>query len=139
MPRNIVTLMDQFFDETFRPVSGQVGRMVGINPALNVTEFENRYEISLTIPGIDPNQVKVELNGNSLDVSYDHKDEKTDQENGQILRQEYSHYSFSRRVALPKNIEADSLKAKYSKGLLIIKVNKIPEPEPKKITIETEE
>lgn len=140
MSRNIVTFMDQFFDEAFRPVvSGQVGRVIGVNPALNVVEFEDRYEISLTIPGVELNNVKIELNQGSLDISYEHKEESKQEEKSQILRQEYSYYSFSRRVALPKDIDPDSLKAKYSKGLLVIKVSKTPQSQPKKILIETEE
>ncbi|MEI6728014.1 MAG: Hsp20/alpha crystallin family protein [bacterium] len=134
---NILTLMDQFFDDTFRPVGGTIVRSLGSTPALNVKEFDDTYEVSLTIPGIDPNKVKIELQQKVLNVSYEHSNESQEKDSeGDLLRQEYSHYSFSRSVALPKNVDEDGVEAKSSKGILTITIKKIPEAKPKTVSIQ---
>lgn len=129
--------MDQFFDDTFRPVGGTIVRSLGSTPALNVKEFDDTYEVSLTIPGIDPNKVKIELQQKVLNVSYEHSNESQEKDSeGDLLRQEYSHYSFSRSVALPKNVDEDGVEAKSSKGILTITIKKIPEAKPKTVSIQ---
>jgi HSP20 family protein len=132
--------MDQFFDDTFRPVGGTIVRSLGSTPALNVKEFDDRYEVSLTIPGIDPNKVKIELQQKVLNVSYEHSSESQEKDSeGDLLRQEYSHYSFSRSVALPKNVDEEGVEAKSSKGILTITIKKIPEAKPKTVSIQVTE
>jgi HSP20 family protein len=140
MSNNITTFIDQFFDDTFRPLSSSVTRALGSTPALNVTEYDNRYETTVTIPGIDPKKVKVQLNDKVLNISYDHQNSvEEEKEEGVLLRQEYSHYSFSRKVALPKNIDIESISAKTLKGILTVTVNKLPESQPKSVEIAHED
>jgi HSP20 family protein len=135
---NLLTLMDQFFDDV-RPIGHSLTRSFATTPALNVKEFEDRYEISLALAGIEPNKVRIELREKILNISYTHDEEKTDTENVDILRQEFAHYSFSRTVALPKNINEDSIKAKPKNGVLTITIEKLPEAKPKVVNIDMEE
>ena len=136
---NILTLMDQFFDDTFRPVGGTIVRSLSSAPAINVKEFANRYELSVTIPGIESSKIKIELQQKLLSVSYEHIQESEQEDPGDLLRQEYSHYSFSRSVALPKNVDEETVEAKSSKGILTITVRKIPEAKPKTVSIQVVE
>lgn len=132
--------MDQVFDDTFRPAGYTIARRLSANPALNVSEFKDRYEISLTIPGIDAKDVKVELHDKVLVFTHEHKEEKEEKDDeGELLRQEYSHFSFSRSVALPKNVDEKSVTAKASKGILKVSVSKLPESQPKQVEIKIED
>jgi HSP20 family protein len=145
--------MDQFFDDAFRPMANNWGvgsRLGGSNtPALNVKEHTDRFEISLTVPGVDYNKLRIELHEKVLTISYEEEQNNSEDnnnqveqkaDNGEMLRQEYSEYfSFSRSVALPKNVDEDSIEATYKKGILNITVKKLPESQPKQVQIKTEE
>jgi HSP20 family protein len=131
--------MDQFFDDGVRPMAYTIGRNLSSAPALNVKEHKDRYEITLAVPGIDANKAKVELKENILTISYEDKMEDVQKE-GDMVRQEYSEYvSFTRSLSLPKNVDENSIKAKYGKGILAIHINKLPEAQPRSVNIEVTE
>ncbi len=137
MSRNMLTLIDQLFDDGIRPITNQsISRLVGTTPAINVYEFDNRYEITVTVPGLDVSKLDIELDDNVLSVSYDHEEGADSKaEAGNLIRHEYSHFSFNRSVALPKNIQTDNVEASCENGILNITVHKSPESQPKKIKI----
>jgi HSP20 family protein len=130
--------MDQMFDDSFFPTLKLTPSRMPTNPALNVIEQKDKYKITLKIPGINPKDVSVEIHDKVLTLSYEHKDSQVE-EGDQYLRQEYSFNSFSRSIALPKNVQENSIKADYEKGILKVEVMKSPESQPKKIEIEIKE
>ena len=69
---NLLNIMDSFFDD-YSPVSSFISRNSS-TPSLNVSEMNDKYEITLAIPGIDANKVKIQLTGKNLSVSYDHEE-----------------------------------------------------------------
>jgi HSP20 family protein len=139
MANNLLSLIDQFFDDNVRAMTYSLGRPLAALPALNVKEYADRYEVSLAAPGIDPQKVKIELKENILTISYEDKKEQSHQE-GDLLRQEYSEYiNFTRSLSLPKDVDSESIKAKYTRGILHIHITKLPEAQPKTISVEVEE
>jgi len=139
MTNNLLSLIDQFFDDNVRAMTYSLGRSLAALPALNVKEYADRYEVSLAAPGIDPQKVKIELKENILTISYEDKKEQAHQE-GDLIRQEYSEYiNFTRSLSLPKDVDSESIKAKYTRGILHIHVTKLPEAQPKTISVEVEE
>jgi HSP20 family protein len=134
MSNNILSLVDSFFDD-YRPTYGSMRVSYPTSvPALNIKEKQDQYQITLTIPGLDPKDVKVNLNNNVLTINYEHKDEMSE-EKDEMLRQEYKHYSFSRSVSLPKGVDSESISAESKDGILTISVNKLPESQPKSIEV----
>jgi HSP20 family protein len=139
MANNLLSLIDQFFDDNVRAMTYSLGRPLAALPALNVREYADRYEVSLAAPGIDPQKVKIELKENILTISYEDKKEQAHQE-GDLIRQEYSEYiNFTRSLSLPKDVDSESIKAKYTRGILHIHITKLPEAQPKTISVEVEE
>lgn len=140
MSNLLSTYFDNVFDdEFFRPISTMPSRMLSTAPAANIHEYDDRYEISFTVPGIDTNQLKIEMVDNTITLSYKHEESTKDNAKGKNIRREYSHYSFSRSITLPNNVDTDSIKARSSKGILTITVEKLPETKPKTINIDSEE
>jgi len=139
MANNLLSLIDQFFDDNVRAMTYSLGRPLAALPAINVREYADRYEVSLAAPGIDPQKVKIELKENILTISYEDKKEQAHQE-GDLIRQEYSEYiNFTRSLSLPKDVDSESIKAKYTRGILHIHITKLPEAQPKTISVEVEE
>jgi HSP20 family protein len=145
MTHNLINFVDTFFDD-YRPMITNNLKVIypTTSPSLNVTESDDSYKISVTIPGLDPKEIKVNLTENVLSISYDHKEEtKTSTEekaeitkkSDKLLREEYRHYSFSRSVSLPKNIDPNTVKADSKDGILTITVHKLPESKPKSVDI----
>jgi HSP20 family protein len=129
---NLLNIMDGFFDD-FSPVTFV---RPSSTPALNVEEYDDRYEINLAIAGINPEKVTVELSNKNLTISYQHNEENQEADaKGKMLRQEYNHYSFTRSVTLPKDVDETSIEAESSHGILKVIVQKIPEVQPKVVQV----
>lgn len=127
--------MDSFFDDV-RPLVYRQATSLAM-PALNVREHSDKYEITLTIPGIDSKLIKVQIVDKVLNIIYNH-DEGSTVSDSNLIREEYKHYSFARSVALPKNVDESSIKAASKDGILTISVTKLPEAQPKTVVIEQE-
>jgi HSP20 family protein len=130
---NLQTIMDSFFDDVRPMVYRQATSLV--YPAVNLEEYNDKYLISLTIPGINSSKIKIELVDKTLNISYLHEKEDLDIESS-IIREEYKHYSFSRTINLPRSVEPDSVAAIAKNGILNITISKSLESQPKIIKIE---
>jgi HSP20 family protein len=130
---NLSTIMDSFLDDV-RPLVNRQVTLFGL-PALNVKEFGDKYEITMTIPGIDASKIKLEFIEKVLNISYTNE-EDTQSNDGTMIREEYRTYSFARAITLAKNIDDNSVKASSKNGILTITVMKSAETHPKSINIE---
>jgi HSP20 family protein len=73
--------------------------------------------VRLDLPGINPNDVHVQAEGNLLTITGERKAE----EEGPAY-QETFYGNFERQVALPQGVEADKISAHYEHGVLEIRV-----------------
>jgi HSP20 family protein len=99
-------------------------------PAANIKETDKNYEIDLAVPGMQKNDIKMELDDHILNVSAEKKEEESDQEKNSFVRREYKYTSFNRSFSLPKDINEDNIKCNYQDGVLKITIDK-KEPETK--------
>jgi len=99
-------------------------------PPLNLAETEQNYTVTLELPGMDEEDIDVELMGNQLLISGERKWEKA-KEGKEFHRVESQYGSFQRTITLPQNLrlEPDSINAKFKKGLLEVTIPKL-EPTP---------
>jgi HSP20 family protein len=135
---NLLNLVDSIFDSyPYNTMSRVVGNAT--LPAINVKEYDNNYKISLTAAGIDPKDIKVQVQDNLLMITYTHDENKNtdekEKDEGKMVSSEYKHYSFSRTVSLPKNVDPETISAESRNGILNITVNKLPETQPKTIEV----
>lgn len=126
-------LFDSFFPSAFGrsifdvdPWRDRAFRMVGdISPRMDVTERDDRYDISVEVPGMDEKDVAVKVHGDMLTISGEKKTERTD-DTGATHLTERSYGSFARSIRLPDDADAETIKADYAKGVLTISVPKRP-------------
>ena len=94
------------------------------NVPINVRETDKNYELELVAPGLKKEDFKINLHGEMLTVSFEHKQEQTQQEQSQQakeggwLRKEYQKRSFTRSFNLDEIIDAGKITAKYNDGIL---------------------
>lgn len=106
-------------------------------PAVNVSEDDTHVLVTAEIPGMDPNDLKVELRDNVLTISGEKKEEK--EEKGESLhRIERSFGSFSRSVTLPAEVKDEGAEAKFKNGVLSLKMPKVESAKKKSIEIKVE-
>lgn len=98
----------------------------GINrslPAANVKENDKAFHIELAVPGFKKEDIKVQVEGDMLNVSAETRSEKKD-ENEKYNRREFSYSSFARSFRLPESVQQDNISAKYENGILELVVAK---------------
>jgi HSP20 family protein len=100
-------------------------------PAVNVRESEDEYELEVAAPGMKKDSFKINLDKDQLTISSEWKDEKKEK-NENYTRKEFSYQSFQRSFTIPDNlVDGEKISAKYSDGILNIKLPKREEARPK--------
>lgn len=106
-------------------------------PKIDIQETGKEIILTVGIPGVDPKNINVEVNANSVKISAEIHDEK-ESKGKNFYRKERMSHSFHRVVPLPCPVREDSVKATAKNGTLtIILPKKHPvEIKMKKIPIE---
>jgi len=121
--------LDRMFDE--RPNGGE--RVW--TPAIDIARDGDNLVIHADLPGIKPEEVKIEVEDDILTVSGEHEERKEEKDK-HYLRRERRYGSFSRSMALPEGVDAKKIKAKTHDGVVevTIPLPKEAKKEPVKIT-----
>jgi HSP20 family protein len=106
-------------------------------PVMDVTETENGFVVKTEVPGIDPKQVDVQVTGDVVTVRGERKEEKEEKKEN-YLRRERVYGSFSRSVRLPAPVDPKGVEARYTAGVLTIRLPKSEESRKRKIEIKAE-
>jgi len=92
-------------------------------PAINVAETKDAFEVTAELPGVDEKDIKVSLDGNQLVISGEKKAESTkDEKNWHV--EERSYGSFYRSMSLPFEPEDGAVEAHFDKGVLHLTIKK---------------
>ncbi len=122
--KNFNNAVDTFF-AGFPSVFGDDFATAGIKhfaPA-NVLETENGYQLEIVAPGLEKDNFAIDLNKDILTVSAERKSEN-EVKNEKHLRREYKFQSFKRSFTIDENIDAETIDAKYTNGVLILTLPK---------------
>jgi HSP20 family protein len=106
------------------------------SPAMDVTETDKAYEITAELPGMSESDVEVVAANGMLTIKGEKKEEKEEKEKDYYLS-ERRYGSFSRRMEIPDEVDADKIEATFKKGVLTVNLPKKAEaqkPE-KKISV----
>lgn len=124
--------MSDIFDTFFRrfdeePGSPLMRREFGFSamPSIDVDETDREVTVSADLPGLEEKDINVSLDGDILTLSGERKHEKEERRKN-YHRVERAYGSFSRTVALPEGIDHDNVKATFKKGVLTVKIAKLP-------------
>jgi HSP20 family protein len=108
--------MPNLFDDDFFPVtSNRTSSM----PSVNIREDEKNYILELAVPGINKNDLKIDINEDILTISSESKNETEENKDG-YKRKEFSYTSFCRSFYIPDNANRDKIEANYKDGILTV-------------------
>lgn len=103
---------------------------------VDVVAEEESYTITAFVPGLEANDVKIEVLDETVSISGDFIADETEETDDirYLLRERPSGY-FSRQLRLPSKLEAGEAKAEVSNGVLILRVPVAEAAKAKQITV----
>jgi HSP20 family protein len=108
--------LNRFFNDDFWGFTGQ--EMQG-NVPVNLRETDKTYELEVVAPGLRKEDFKLNVNNDTLSVSFERKEENSEEkkEDG-YLRKEFRMQSFSRSFHLDDSVDVNKIAASYNNGIL---------------------
>lgn len=105
-------------------------------PPVNIHETNEGYHLELNAPGRNKEDFKVKLEKELLTISYEQKENTTDN-NYKTIRREFQYKGFKRSFSLDDQIQVEGIQAKYENGILKLFLPKIEKVviNPKEISI----
>jgi len=110
-------------------------------PAVDVSEFADRFELAIDLPGVDPKAVEITLDNGVLTIAGERREEKVTGAGDhsaalQQQRRERRQGRFYRRFILPDTADAQNVNAAGRHGVLEIKIAKHPKAQPRRIEVQ---
>ena len=122
------TRFDRLFDEWLD------GRERAWTPAIDVVREDGHLVVRADLPGLKPEEVKIEVEDDILTVSGEHRESKVEKDK-RYVRRERRYGSFSRSMTLPKGITAKDIKARTHNGVVEVTIPLPKEVKKEAVTI----
>ena len=103
-------------------------------PAVDVVRDNGDLVVHADVPGIRPEEIKIEIREGYLTLSGEHEEAKEEKDK-QYVRRERRYGAFSRSIALPDGVDAKKIKATTHDGVLEVTIPLPKETAKEPITI----
>ena len=136
-PFDEVRRMQEYMEQMMRAFPALENRYVSdtLSPLTDVAEEDNKVIVTTDLPGIDKENVELNLRENLLVISAQKgKEEETEKEG--YLRKERSFMRYYREIPLPDNVTEDGATAQLKNGVLTVTLPKTKDVTEKRIQIE---
>jgi HSP20 family protein len=110
--------MDRSFGRLFSHGSSNSGVWI---PAIEMTERDGQLQVRAELPGLKPEDVKVEVTDGALVIEGERKYEHDENKKG-VYRSERRYGQFYREIPLPEGADVEQAKARFNNGVLEIKL-----------------
>lgn len=108
----------------------------GVFPAVNLYETADAYMLMAELPGVDPGDIHVSLEGSTVTVEGQRKIDYATREDVSLHRRERQAGSFRRAFELPAAIDAEGVEAVHRNGVLKLRLPKSAEAQPRQIPVQ---
>ncbi|XP_040997045.1 17.3 kDa class II heat shock protein-like [Juglans microcarpa x Juglans regia] len=98
----------------------------------DVKDYPESYVFVIDMPGLKPDQIKVQVEDNMLVVSGERRREREKDQGVKYVRMERRLGKYLKKFMLPEDSNPEKISAVYQDGVLTVTVQKKPKPEPKK-------
>ena len=135
-PLTEVERLRRMLDQTFGSfgLSSLVTESVGWSPPVDIEEQDNAYVIEAELPGVQKDDVNIELVSNELMITGEIKE----REREGILRKRTRRIGrFEYRVRLPEQVDGDNIEASLKDGVLSVRVPKREQAERRTIQVKS--
>ena len=127
--------MNRMFDRFFRGGDlSEIGTAGMWLPPIDLSETPDKITVKAEIPGMDPKEIDISIQGDTLIIKGEKKEEK-EEKGKNYYRMERRYGSFSRSVDLPTSVDTNKVTAECKNGVLEITMQKKEEVKPKQISV----
>lgn len=139
-PRADLNLMQREFDRMFGNFFPNLGlsatpdQTASWAPRIDVVETEDAFLFEFDIPGVEKDDIHVNLHDGVLTVSGE-KQSRELSENDDVVRVERFTGHFYRSFSIPTALDDKKIEANYANGVLSLRLPKAEESKPRKIKI----
>ncbi len=137
MQQEMNQLFSRFFGEGEQEGNRGFSPSESYVPRIESAVRENTLWVKADLPGIDPQDVEVMVEGNRLTLRGQRKAEHEGTQKGYVHR-EVQYGSFIRSFTIPEGVKAEDIQAKYHNGVLELSIPLPAEVLPKKVNIAIE-
>lgn len=126
---NLYQHINDLFDSYLSPTSSEFlsESFSNLSPRVDVSESDDALEINAELPGMEPKDIDVSIDGDFLVIKGEKKEEHKDKnKNYHVTERRYG--SFSRMLEIPVDrLDLDKIESKFKKGVLHLKMPKTAE------------
>jgi len=130
--------MDRLFDDFGRPSLLSTATPGLVAPALDVYQTASEVVVKAALPGVKPEDLKIDITGDTLSIRGESKEEEEVKREDYLYR-ERRYGSFSRSVVLPVGVRSDEAEASMDDGILTLTIPKAEEIRPRAIQVKARE
>ena len=127
------TLLDRFMCD---PWASDTSRLwTGLSmPRTDLSDEEHRITVSMDLPGVKPEEVKIGISNGLLTVRGEKRQEKQEKKKHYHLA-ERSYGGFQRTIRLPNAIDPEQVEATFADGVLNVSIAKRADAKPRRIKV----
>ncbi|MGE4660247.1 MAG: Hsp20 family protein, partial [Arenicellales bacterium] len=91
--------------------------------------------VKAELPGVAREDLNVTINDGVLTINAEREEEKKDEKDGRVIRQERYYGKFIRSLRLGSDIDEGRIEAQYENGVLNLSLPKTAEVKPRKVDV----
>jgi HSP20 family protein len=135
---DVTSLFDDLSKGFFlRPLSlGQAAEQLPTRIKVDVKEDDGAYVVHAEIPGVKKEDIHVSLEGNQVSISSEVKKETEEKKGERVVHSERYFGKVMRSFTLAQDVDEAGATAKYSDGVLELRLPKKGATAAKKVTVE---
>ena len=109
---------------------------VGVFPPLNITQDADNFYVRAEVPGVTASELQISAVKNRLSIA---GTRQIPQEHERVSwhRRERAEGSFNRSITLPADLDTERVEARYTDGVLTLKLPKAEAAKPRQIAVAT--
>ena len=117
--------MDRLFEQFFESPWSELPALGDWTPAVDVTEDKDAITVKAEVPGVDPKEINVSLEGDILTIKGE-KEQKKEEKDERQHRIERTYGAFVRTVRLPASVDGGKVNATFKNGVVTVTLPKAP-------------
>ena len=109
-------------------------------PAVEIKETDKELVLKAEIPGIDAQDLEVEVGEERVTISGEHQEEKSSEDQDKnYFHSEFHYGKFQRVIPLPMAITTDAIKSDFKHGVLTLTLPKLEDAPTKVVKVNLED
>jgi len=128
-------MLNSMIEDRTRAIRGTVDDTATGTLALDVIETGIGYTVTTTLPGVNADDIKINLHEDVLTITAEIPQPADQKEGERVLLRERTWGKFSRSVRLPNAVKGDGVEANYQDGVLHLTLPKTENAQPRTIPV----